>query len=221
MICCWSVKGGSGTTVVASALALVLARGSGNEVLMVDLAGDVPAALGMPEPEGPGLSEWMGAGDDVPVDGLARIEIDVAPGLSLLARGQGDLGPRERVEVLAAMLEAEARTVVVDAGCLEMGCADLDGPAAIVASHADRSLLVTRPCFLALRRAVSAPIRPTGIICVTEPGRALSSADVESVIGVPVVAEVGSDEAVARAVDAGLLVARMPRGLERVLRRAA
>lgn len=216
LICCWSAKGGSGTTVVASALALVIARRGGDGVLMVDLAGDVPAVLGMPEPEGPGLAEWMAAGDDVPVDGLARIETEVTAGVSLLTRGEGALGPRERLEVLATMLAGEPRTVVVDAGCV-----DASGAAAVLGSHADQSLLVTRPCFLALRRAVSAPIRPTGIVCVTEPGRALSAADVESVVGAPVVAEVGSDHAVARAVDAGLLVSRLPRGLERALRRAA
>ena len=40
---CWSVKGGSGTTVVSSALAVVSARANENAVL-VDLRGDVPAA---------------------------------------------------------------------------------------------------------------------------------------------------------------------------------
>lgn len=86
---------------------------------------------------------------------------------------------------------------------------------------ADRSLLVTRACYLALRRAVSAPIRPTGVVLVAEPGRALRATDVEAAVGAPVVATVAVDPAVARAVDAGLLTARLPRLMERDLRRIA
>jgi hypothetical protein len=83
------------------------------------------------------------------------------------------------------------------------------------------SLLVLRPCYLALRRAVAAPFRPSGVVLVREPGRALTRRDVEAVLGVPVRAEVDVDPAIARAVDAGLLTARLPRGLERALRDAA
>nr|MBA3268215.1 hypothetical protein [Acidimicrobiia bacterium] len=54
LIACWSPKGGSGTTVVATALGLILAGSEGSS-LLVDLAGDVPATLGLPEPAGPGL----------------------------------------------------------------------------------------------------------------------------------------------------------------------
>jgi CO dehydrogenase nickel-insertion accessory protein CooC1 len=54
MIVCWSVKGGSGTTVVASTLALVHAAQSSRGALIVDLAGDVPAVLGLAEPTGIG-----------------------------------------------------------------------------------------------------------------------------------------------------------------------
>jgi hypothetical protein len=58
-------------------------------------------------------------------------------------------------------------------------------------------------------------------VLLAEPGRALDATDVESVIGAPVVAQVSVDPAVARAVDAGLLASRLPRGLERALRGAA
>jgi hypothetical protein len=86
---------------------------------------------------------------------------------------------------------------------------------------AEHSLLVTRPCFIALRRAQQLVVRPTGIVLVDEPGRALTSSDVEHALGVPVVAEVRLDPAVARAVDAGLMVARLPRSLVASLRCAA
>src|SRR3954447_24799627 len=59
LVACWSVKGGSGTTVVSAALALAVAA-TGHDALLVDMGGDVPAALGVPEPAGPGLADWLG-----------------------------------------------------------------------------------------------------------------------------------------------------------------
>jgi hypothetical protein len=103
-------------------------------------------------------------------------------------------------------------------------CGVLDGrePArSVVAARSTHSLLVTRACYLALRRAADPPLRPSGVVLITEPGRALDRDDVEKVVGAPVRAEVPLDPAVARAVDAGLLASRLPRGLERALRRAA
>ena len=89
------------------------------------------------------------------------------------------------------------------------------------ATAADLSLLVIRPCYLALRKALAAPIRPAGVVLVNEPGRVLSRRDVEDVLGIPVRAEIAYEESVARAVDAGLLGSRIPRTLERALRAAA
>src|SRR5690606_36149716 len=110
---CWSVKGGSGTTVVAATLALLLARSHDAGVLLVDLGGDVPSALGVSDPDGPGVFEWLAAGDQVPADGLARIETPVLPGVSLVARGTaGERLPLDRVDVLASLLGREARPVV-------------------------------------------------------------------------------------------------------------
>lgn len=54
---CWSAKGGSGTTVVAVALAVLLGRDSDFGSVLVDLDGDGPTVLGVPEPSGPGLSD--------------------------------------------------------------------------------------------------------------------------------------------------------------------
>ena len=52
MIVCWSVKGGSGTTVITAALSLMLGARSNDGACVVDLAGDLPATLGMAEPVG-------------------------------------------------------------------------------------------------------------------------------------------------------------------------
>lgn len=216
LVACWSAKGGSGATVVSVALALVLARTS--EVLLADLAGDVPGALGLAEPESPGLAAWLGAGVDVGVDALARLEVPARPGLAVLPRGTGPVpAVPERVDALAAHLVDDPRPVVVDCGVL--------GPAAPVAvalaGAATHSLLVTRACYLSLRRAVRLPLRPSAVVLVEEPGRALTRHDVEEIVGVPVTVEIGLDPAIARAVDAGLLASRLPRSLERALRHAA
>jgi hypothetical protein len=213
LITCWSVKGGSGTTVVAAALALVAAR-TGAGALLVDASGDQPAALGLPEPSAPGVGDWLAAHTSVPPDHLRLLEADVRPGLHLLARGSPWLsGDANRAHALAARLAADDRTVVVDSGLGSL--AEL---AVVGAAH--RSLLVLRPCYLALRRAVASPLRPSGVVLVHEPRRALRRTDVEAVLGVPVVAQVDVDPEVARVVDAGLLGARLPRTLEHGLRNA-
>jgi MinD-like ATPase involved in chromosome partitioning or flagellar assembly len=216
LVTCWSVKGGSGCSLVAAALGLTLAR-LGHEVLLVDLGGDLPAVLGLPEPDQPGLSEWLSAGADVPADGLARLEIEAAPGLALIPGGGRPIaevvGRGDRLRVLAGLLATAGRPVIVDAGLVGAGAPGL--PLVAEARHA---LLVTRPCFLALRRLTASPGRPTGVVLVVEPGRALGRSDVEEVAGAPVLAEVAFDPAVARAVDAGLLASRLPRVLERSLR---
>ena len=122
--------------------------------------------------------------------------------------------PPQRWQELAAWLRADRRNVVVDAGSTGQP------PAAIVRS-ADHALLVTRPCYLAMRAAVRCSARPTGVVLVDEPGRALRARDVQTSLGVPVVATVLLDPAIARAVDSGLLLARLPIGFRHAMRMAA
>jgi hypothetical protein len=218
LIACWSAKGGAGTTVVATALALLLARREPTGALLADFAGDAPAMLGVPEPESSGLAGWLQAGDSVPADAISRLEIRVAPGLSLLPRGVGAL-VAERSAVLASLFEHSARHVVADCGSLRTPPAE--NAATAIAHAATRSWLVIRPCYLSLRHATVAPIRPTSAVVVQQPGRSLGRSDVERVLDVPVVGVIEDDPAVARAVDAGLLSGRMPRSLERGLRHVA
>ena len=220
LISCWSAKGGAGTTVVVAALGVLLARAGPAGAAVADLAGDLPAALGLPDPGGPGLAGWLTAGAEVPADGLGRLEVPVRPGLALLPRGSGPLPPA-RADVLCSLLHADPRPVVTDCGLLS-AAGPGDGDVAVaVAAHATHSLLVLRPCFLALRRAVAAPIRPSGVVLVAEESRSITPADIEEALGVPVKARVRVTPQVARAVDAGLLAARLPRSLERDLRDAA
>lgn len=241
LVSCWSTKGGAGTTVVAAALALLaagpprpplgarLTRGAATAptpgALLADLTGDAAVALGAPgaalAATGNGIAGWLAAAPEVAADAIARLEQPVGDGLAVLPRGAGPLDPRA-ADLLAALLDQDPRVVVADCG--RLGPPDDGGhnaAGAALAAGAARSLLVLRPCFLALRRAAVAPLRPTGVVLVAEDGRALGARDVEACLGVPVVAEVRVRDDVARAVDAGLLLTRFPRSLAEDLRGVA
>lgn len=225
IVTCWSVKGGSGTSVVAAGLAVAWA--ADRPVLAVDLAGDLPSVLGMPAPPGPGVADWLHAGCGVGAGALEALALDVGPRLRVIHRGAdggaGDLMHEvpaggavrgiagERWRDLRDALLSRPDVVVVDAGTGRL-------PAELATmSHA--SLLVLRPCFLALRRvSQEAADAPTGVVVIDEPGRALRRRDVEQVVGVRVAAAMRIDPAVARAVDAGLLATRLPSSLIQLAR---
>lgn len=199
MIVCWSVKGGSGTTVVAAMLALTLA--SRTPTRLVDLAGDLPATLGIAEPTGPGALDWLADPDAAP-DVLPDLEVTINDRLTLLPRGTRRSVPTtDRLALIAAA--TSDRTCVVDAGS---GAAHV----AEARAHARRSILVIRPCYLALRRAAALADRPDAIVLLVEEGRALGARDVEAVVGAPVAASLSVQPSIARLVDAGLLAGRVP-----------
>lgn len=202
---CWGAKGGSGTTVVAATLALSGAP----PTLLVDLAGDLPLALGVAAPAGPGVAEWSKSAADT--SRLDALRVRVAPGLDLLPLGHDR--PAGRWDDLARHLRRVEGVVVVDAGT--------GPPPVALCRAADRSWLVTRPCYLALTRATESRGSVDGVVLVEEPGRALSPEDVEAAIGAPVVARVLLDPAIARAVDSGLLLARLPGAFRRAVEAAA
>lgn len=204
MIICWSAKGGSGTTVVACALAII--KGRDRPTLLVDLAGDVPATLGLTEPSGPGVADWATSpvGD---LDALGRLGVHVAPNVHLLWRGHGTV-PADRIGRLHDALAQVDADVVVDAGASTPSPDLVDGAT---------SLLVVRPCYLALRRIVTSGVTPDAVVVVNEPGRALTATDVGRAVGAPVVANLPFDPAVSRAVDAGMLSTRLPRTLDQGL----
>jgi len=204
MIVCWSVKGGSGTTVVASTIALMRAAESQRGALLVDLAGDVPAVLGLAESSGPGINDWLANCNHDSRMTLQSIAVQATANLQIIARGSKQLDAKENrnFSELCAALKTFDLPIIVDAGC--------GLPSPDLLAHASSSLLVTRPCYLSLRRAAQLSVSPTGIVLINEAGRALGKHDVEAVIGAPVVAEIDFDAAIARAVDAGLLANRIP-----------
>ncbi|HAP78356.1 MAG TPA: hypothetical protein DCR14_20025 [Acidimicrobiaceae bacterium] len=215
MFLCWSAKGGSGTTVVASSLALVLART--RPVVLVDLAGDVPAALGVPEPTGPGVHDWLTSSTAAGA-ALANLSVAVDEELRVVPSGgapQADVSAQRWADLAGALAavrgSAPHTCVVVDAGHLP--------PPTPLLQAAQQRLLVTRSCYLAIRRAAAQAVEPTGVVLLKEGGRAVGPRDLEHCFGAPVVAEVPWDPAVFRAVDAGLLASRLPPSIARPLGR--
>jgi len=198
---CWAAKGGSGTTVIVASLAAIATE----PMLVVDLAGDVPAALGLARHDLTGVNDWLTS--DVPPERLGALEVEVRPGIHLLPAGSRELSGPARHAALATWLSADRRHVVIDAGTGE--------PPPDLLRIATSSWLVTRPCYLSLRASMRQHAQSTGVVVIEEPGRALAARDIENAVGAPVVLQVLQDPAVARAVDAGLLVSHLPRAFRR------
>ena len=274
----WSLKHGVGTTVAAAALALHWAQNTEEGTLLVDLCGDLPYALGVPEPDKPGISDWLAAGDDLESDVLGRLEVDVATGLQMLTRGRRPYPEDAQFDSLARQLSADHRNVIIDCGCVwthqmnwakrnqsrrqqssfeesagsqAKGAESLDegkiktngssgghsangthawhnptqhphqnpnaAAARFLIEAADHSLLVSRSCFLALRRIARSPYQPSGIILMFEDGRALVASDIADLGSCPIVLQIEMDVAIGRALDAGLLITRLPQRLDRAI----
>ncbi len=267
----WSLKHGVGTTVAAAALALHWAQNTEEGTLLVDLCGDLPYALGVPEPDKPGISDWLAAGDDLESDVLGRLEVNVATGLHMLTRGRRPYPEDAQFDSLARQLSADHRNVIIDCGCVwthqmnwtkrnqrrrqQGGFEDAAGSQAksfgegaaksngasgsygangshvfhdpaqnpnaaaarFLIEAADHSLLVSRSCFLALRRIARSPYQPSGIILMFEDGRALVASDIADLGSCPIVLQIEMDVAIGRALDAGLLITRLPQRLDRAI----
>lgn len=273
----WSLKHGVGTTVAAAALALHWAQNTEEGTLLVDLCGDLPYALGIPEPDKPGISDWLAAGDDLESDVLGRLEVNVATGLHMLTRGRRPYPEDAQFDSLARQLSADHRNVIIDCGCvwthqmnwtkrnqsrrqqsgfeevassqaksLGEGAAKSNGAsgsygangshaafgtqswhdpaqnpnaaaARFLIEAADHSLLVTQSCFLALRRIARSPYQPSGIVLMYEDGRALVASDIADLGSCPIILQIEMDLAIGRALDAGLLITRLPQRLDKAL----
>ena len=161
----------------------------------------------------------MRIGPEAPTDALDRFAIDAGGGLALLPSGDGDLtgATPEAGAALAVALSTDPRPTIVDAGVLG---ARSDPALQAFVEVADASVIVVRGCYLALRRAVHIDLatRASGAVFVDEAGRSLGIRDVANVLGVPVLATVGVRASTARAVDAGVLPARLPDALARPAR---
>ena len=202
MLCLFSSKGGVGCSAAAAALGRLSAERQ--PTLLVDLRGDLDLVLGL-APCTEGLSDWFGVDEPSP-DLLQRLEVAVGGGLTVLPRGSCRSPARpDRYRLLSRLLRLDGREVVVDVGTHGI-------PAVAMLAEATSSVLVTRACFLALDAARRGP-SPDQVVLVEEEGRALRASDVEAAIGAPVDVVMRWHRDVARAVDSGLLVSRLPRTL--------
>ena len=203
-----SPKGGTGTSVVAASLAIV--SSSSSPTLLVDLAGDQAAILGLPQPP-IGLSDWANGMTYREFDEIISLCHD---SLYLAPTGTFDfetLNANAWDKLLRALSlkHSEGYNIIVD-----LGRADI--PLAL-RKIVDTCYLVTRPCYLALRRAVDLETAFSGVIVVNEPDRVLTSRDVESVLKLKCVAEIPYTSEISRRVDSGLLKSRLPMALQSVL----
>ena len=122
IIACWSVKGGSGTTVVSASLAVLLARASRRGAAGRPGRRSRPPSSACRSPPGPGLAEWLAAPAPAP-DVLRRLTVPTGAGLELLPPGGS--GRRPPVGAGRALAAGPGRgreaPVVVDAGLLPAG----------------------------------------------------------------------------------------------------
>jgi MinD-like ATPase involved in chromosome partitioning or flagellar assembly len=216
LVALWSPKGGSGTSVLAAAASIVVARGPAGVVRLADLDGDQPAIFGLGAEPAIGLVDWLDAGPEAPTEALDRLAVEVAPGLALLPRGGS-----ERVLAPVAAAEAGAALAVVLGDgpvptLVDCGRATEPATRALV-EVADVSVVVLRGCYLTLRRALRAPAlaRTTGVVLVEEKDRSLSEKEVTDVLDLPLLARVPYRTGTFRAVDAGVLATRLPESLGR------
>ncbi len=216
----WSAKGGSGTTVTSICLAASVAKRSTSGVLLVDLAGDAPMACGRPTPRW-GVTDWL-ATTEGSSSALSRLEIEMST-FSLLAAGSSESWSDARVDDLVLALASDGRHVVVDAGVIgvKQEPSTLDRLKQRLLVEADRSVLVTRACYLGLRRAASVAQRIDVVVLVREAGRELDRAQVGRSLSVDLVVEVDYDPMLSRLVDSGRLLDRDHRVIDRALRKVA
>lgn len=203
-------RGGQGTTTVATVLALMSARHR-QTVLTTGQVDDVCALTGTLRPESTSTTPicpnllLTSAGQTADA-GLGASTGRVAVG------GDGDGGvvrnPDETPGQGGPVVDGLVPEVqVVDVGRLRP---EMDRGGAGNELDMVRWLVVRGPCYLSLRAAVEHHWAD-GVILLVEPGRSLSAADVADVLGVPVVAQIPVEPAVARVIDAGLLLGRLRR----------
>ena len=213
---CWSAKGGAGTTLVCAAWALDARKAS----VLVDVTDDIRLMLDVPAPAGQCLGDWFAS--DAPPNAVLDLALDLDPTTRLIPRGPAEIGRRSpRWTELGRWMAASNIEFVADVGLgppphglVPPGSADGEPPRA-------RSVLVTRACYVALSRATSLGERPDGIVLVDEPGHVLTAADISRSLRAPVIAKVAWDPGIARAIDSGLLLGRLPKSILRLSQRVA
>jgi hypothetical protein len=197
----WSAKGGAGVSTTVALTAAALANRN-DTTLLVDAVGDLPAVLATTSVPAAGLCDWLQA-PDVDVNALRRVMVPLSERLTLLGLGSSGQPRTFAVERLHALEDAYGgASAVVDAGRIDF---DTDLGAAL-ASVSSISVLVTRACYVALRRATDLSLSPDAVVLIEEAGRVLSRRDVEDVLDARVIAVVPWSTSICGAVDSGRLL---------------
>lgn len=184
----WSPKGGAG----CSSVAIGLARSVGGSATLVDASRslELMALVGMARAV-PDETESM--------TGLV--------GLSVIA------GPAVSVDSVLALAESGEGPLIVDVGAHETDA----GRSWF--GVADRLVCVLGTHYLDLRGFTSWPTAVgrhfDGAVVLSSAGSSIGVADVSSVTGLPVLATVPRLASIARAIDAGVIITRMPDALAR------
>ena len=190
-------KGGVGTTTMAIMTASGASR-SQKEVVLVDLTGDIAIAVGVSTGLA-GIADWARA-PDLSLGAVDALCIELNDRVSLLPCGKGEYD-QSRLATLWSLLSGKPQVVVIDAG---RGSAATD----LVDDPNVRRLLVVTACYSAVYRASRLATRFEEMVVIADPIRALTVADVEGGVGLPAVAALATDPAVARWSDSGLLLDR-------------
>ncbi len=186
---CASAKGGQGCTTIAAVLAVLAAQGN-QPTLLLDTRGDAAPTLGVSDPAPAGTFAEAMANAVEPCRHLC---------VATIAGDQIDSDATSELE----RLTAAGHRVIVDTGTDHDVLHRFD-------PLSPQRLLVTRPCYLALRRAIGVPFVPDHVVLISEQQRCLTERDVSLALALAVTS-VPYDPAIARAIDAGLLAARLPR----------
>jgi hypothetical protein len=213
----WSVRGGSGTTVVTAGLATVSA--STSPTLLIDLCGDSRALFQLPAATPTGLLDWAVAHHSVGPQTIADLitPVPLPTGVLHVLEGghaSADLAQAERDDFESRLAEglgwitSSYRRVIIDAG-------HRANPITHAITNDSCSVLVIRPCILSIRAALRSDRPVVGAVIVGN-GPSLPSSDIEAILGVPVLGQLNTCRSVPSAVDAGSFAQRLPRELARL-----
>jgi cellulose biosynthesis protein BcsQ len=153
----YSHKGGQGVTTIAAALATLTAN-AGHKTLIIDTGTDQAAVHGIT------TDKWAALGDYLTTTAVTLDDITTHIGdrLDLIETGDTPITFDTHTYGLVTSGLGHYDTVIIDTV----------RAAHPWTRHTDARVLVTRPCYLALRHATGQR-RPDHVVAITEPGRAL------------------------------------------------
>jgi len=199
-------KGGAGCSTFAAALAL---SSTNQRATLIDTQGDLPSLLGMTA-NGVGVGELLKT-DEFDPGIFGNLAHKVTDNVGLISRGNIALKDNISKLAVARLLEAlgsEDGIVIIDVGVPTSRWQRL-----LCEEELAMHVIVTRSCYLALRRAVHSNVSASGVIAFEETGRSLRLCDVSDVLGMSVIASVPVTASIARTIDAGIFATRRPQTL--------